>query len=514
MTASAGARPPGSLAFRVLPPLVVALFALRVALATLPGLWIDEVFSLQHALGPLSGIWGEGWRLESSPPLYYFTLWVWVRLVGDGEVAARMLSVLLTVVSTLLVRRAAVTLAGREAGWIATACWLLPALAVEYSVEIRPYALVGVLVAAATAALARALVDHRTGRIVDARGTARAVAPIVLAAAAMFYAHTTTFSVIAGLAAAAAFHGWRTRASAGYARAWAAGCAATAVLCLPQLVFALGVIASNRAGLAWIPSSFDPHYVSWVLREWVIGQVAWPAVASVPVAVGVFAAIAAAAAKVRDRVEVIAVGAVLPAVGAFALWIAGVNQAILMHRTLLWTWIPVAVLLGCAAVRLGRRPLLAAGAVALAISASTTATWIARHDLQRPWHAALRELEAKVRPGDRLLLLDPEVGCLVARYAGPAVREAPRVRLRLPTHPPPDTGQRIALGCNELPEVGLADVGSASPAGDWLLTGDDRQRRDARARVAELSDRLVEDDAVSIGPFLLALRVSASRSPR
>lgn len=512
MTAAAGARPSGSLAVRILPPLVVALLALRVALATLPGLWIDEAFSLHHALGPLSGIWGEGWRLESSPPLYYFTLWVWVRMVGDGEVAARLLSVLLTVVSTLLVRRAAATLAGREAGWIAAACWLLPALAVEYSVEIRPYALVGVLVAAATAALARALVEHRAGRVVNARHAVRAVAPVVLAASAAFYAHTTTFSVITGLAAAAAFHGWRTRAGAGYATAWAAGCAATAVLCLPQLVFALGVIASNRAGLAWIPSSFDPHYVSWVLREWVIGQVAWPALASVPVAAGVFAAIGAAAVTVRDRIEVIALGVVFPVAGGLALWAAGVNQAILMNRTLLWTWIPVAVLVGCAAIRLGRGPRLAAGAVALAISASTTAAWVARHDLQRPWHAALRELETRIRPGDRLLLLDPEVGCLVERYAGPAVREARRVRLRLPTHPPPGTGQRIALGCNELPEVGLADLGSARPAGDWLLTGDDRQRRDARARVAELSDRLVDDDAVSVGPFLMALRVAAPRS--
>lgn len=510
---------PGSRAeaamLRLLPALIVGLLALRVALATWPGLWIDEAFSLHHARAPIARLWTEGWRLESSPPLYYTALWAWIRLFGESETAARLLSVALTAVSTLLVQRAAATLAGRVAGLAAATCWLLPALAFEYSLEIRPYALKAVWVAAATAALARALVDHRAGRIAGAGSAARAIAPIVLAGTAAFYTHTTAFAALVGLAAASAFYGWRMRAGAGFARAWTAGCAVLALLCLPQLSMALGVLASNRAGLAWIPSSFDPGVVSWVARQFVLGQVTGPMPVTVGLALAVYAGLAAAAWRLRDRAEVFAIGVVLPLVGGFAVWVAGLGQAILMPRTLLWAWVPLAVLVGCAAARLdARRPASRAIAfAALLLSAATLAAWLAQRDVQRPWRAALHELETRIRPGDRVLLLDPEIGCVIERYAGPAVRAAPRARLSLGEHQTFWSGQRIDLGCNALPVATAQEVGVRPGAADWLLTGDARQRADAAGLVAREATRLRADAGIAVGAVPAATRLVGVSAP-
>ena len=501
---------------RLLPALIVGLFVLRAAVASWPGLWIDEVFSLEHARAPIARLWTEGWRLESSPPLYYTALWAWIRLSGDSETAARLLSLALTVVSTLLVQRAAATLAGRAAGQVAAACWLLPALAFEYSLEIRPYALKAVWIAAATAALARALVGHRAGRIIGAGGAIRAIAPIALAGAAAFYTHTTAFAALVGLAAASAFYGWRMRAGAGFAKAWLAGCAALGLLCLPQLAMALGVLAGNRAGLAWIPSSFDPGAVSWVARQFVLGQISGPMPVTVGLGMAVYAGLAAAAWRVRDRVEVLAVGVVLPVVGGFAVWIAGVGQAILMPRTLLWAWVPLAVLVGCAAVRLDWRrtaPRVLATAVLL-LSGATLAAWLAQRDVQRPWRTALLELETRIRPGDRVLMLDPEIGCLVERYAGPAVRAAQRARLSLGEHQTFWSGQRIDLGCNALPVVTADGVGARPGAADWLLTGDARQRADAAGLVAREGDRLRARAGIAVGGVQAAVSLVGVGSTR
>jgi hypothetical protein len=513
VTRGASGMPPGAFVLRALPVLIVALLGLRVVLAGWPGLWIDEAFSLYHARAPLGDLWGEGWRLESSPPLYYSTLWAWIRVVGDSEIAARLLSVGLTGVSTWLVCRAATTLAGRTAGLFAAACWLLPALAVEYSLEIRPYALTAVFVAAATAALARALVEQREGRIrgagAGAGAAVRAVAPIVLAGTAAFYTHTTAFSALVGLAAATAYFGWRTRAGAGYAKAWAAGCAALALLCLPHLGVALGVLGSNRDGLAWIPSSFDPRYVSHVVRQLVLGQVVWPGAVTVPLALAVYAGLAAAAWRLRDRADVIAIGVVLPLAGGLALWLAGAIQPILMARTLLWTWVPLSVLVGCVAVRLdGRRPMPRLIAIAaLLLSAATLAGLLAQRDVQRPWHAALQALEAAIRPGDRLLLLDPEIGCVVDRYGGPALRAAPRAQLRMGAHQTFWSGQRIDIGCNALPSATEAEIGTRPGVADWVLIGDGRQADDVSRMLTHERARLRADGGITVGGRSSAVRI-------
>ena len=466
----------------ILGAVAVLLLLLRVPLAHVPGVWIDEAFSLYHAQQPLARLWTEGWRLESSPPLYYSLLWMWIRIAGDGETGARLLSLGLTAVCAGVVAAAARTLAGRLAGAIAALVVLLPALAFEYSIEIRPYPLQLVCIALALWGAARALVARREGRLDGAAAVARALAPIVLPAVAAFYVHTTSFAFLAALVVAAAVYGLATRAGPGYAKAWWAACTVGVLLCLPQAFMAAGVATSNRVGLSWMPPTFQLSTQSLVWRHVALGQIYWPVTVAWLLAGAVYTAIVAAAWRVRDRPEVLALGAVLPLVGVLALIGAGMLQPVLMARTALWLWVPFAVLVGCAASRFTWRtwPPRAVAAAVLGIAVATTLAYLDDRPMQRPWPDVIDELGTRVGRHDRVLMLDPELGCLLQRYADATLRGTPRARIE-PGPRPRFRGQRLDIGCNRLPAVGAESIARQDPGADWVLTGDDQQRREFEA---------------------------------
>jgi hypothetical protein len=492
----------------------VALIALRVPIAAMPALWIDEVFSLYHSSRSLGHLWTEGWRLESSPPLYYTLLWAWMRAVGDGEFAARLLSLALYAGTTVFVYGAARTLSGRAAGTIASLTWLLPALLVEYSIEIRPYALQHLCIAAAIAAWARTLVAARAGELRDAPAVAKSLAPIVLAATASFYTHTTSFGFIAGLAGAAAAYGLATRAGRGYAAGWAAACAITAVLCLPQAFAAAGVAESNRAGLAWMPSTFDVVEQSRLWRCFALGQTYWSFGLSMPMALMVHAAFAAAAWRMRLRPEVLAIGVGASVLGIAAMLIAGTVQSVLLPRTVSWLWLPLAVLVGCAAASVDRRAVgpraVAIGFVAL--FAATTVLNVQQRSAERPWSEVLAELSQRTLPGDAVVMLDPEIGCLLDRYAAGALRNAPRGRLELGDSQRFRSGQRLDIGCNVLPVVTADAFGSSGST--WVLTGDMAQRTDLDAVLAVGTNAARVSDTIVRGGRVMATRFGPSALAR
>jgi mannosyltransferase len=463
--------------------LCVALLALRVPVAATPAMWIDEAFSLHHAQRSIGHLWAEGWRLESSPPLYYSVLWAWVRVFGDGEFGARLLSLVLYAGTAAFVYGAARTLGGRAAGAVAAPLSLMPALIFEYSIEIRPYALQHLFIAAAFFAWARVLVEVRHGRLHGPQAVARALAPVVLAATASFYTHTTSFAFIAGLAGSAALYGLATRglatrAGRSHAIAWAAACAVTAVACLPQALAALGVAQSNRAGLAWMPPTFDLVLQSRLWRSFALGHATWNFMLSIPAALAVFGAFALAAWRMRSRPEVLAIGVGVPLIGVTMMLIAGVMQSVLLPRTVSWLWLPLAILVGCAAAGLDRRavwPRVAALGFA-ALFAATSFEYVREREAQRPWVGVLAELGDRIGAGERIVMLDPEVGCLLTRYASGRLRDAPRGRLELGEAQQFRSGQRLDIGCNRLPELGPESL--APPASTWVLTGDSLQRSD------------------------------------
>jgi mannosyltransferase len=127
--------------------------------------WLDEANSVaiaHHALADIPGVLG----LDSSPPIYYWLLHLWMGLFGDGEAAVRLPSVLL---GTLLIPITAL-LAFRLAGaWAAVAAaWLLAVspFAVQFSQQARMYMLLPVFATLAAERLVVYIENGATGALI------------------------------------------------------------------------------------------------------------------------------------------------------------------------------------------------------------------------------------------------------------------------------------------------------------------------------------------------------------
>jgi mannosyltransferase len=136
-----------------LPPLAWVGVGVAVVAGTVARLlvdtpmWLDEALSVNIAELPLGDI-EDALRNDGHPPLYYWMLHGWLRVVGDGDASARSLSVVFGLAALPLV-----WILGRRVGGQATAAWsvVLMALtpyAVRYSSEARMYSLLMVLVLA------------------------------------------------------------------------------------------------------------------------------------------------------------------------------------------------------------------------------------------------------------------------------------------------------------------------------------------------------------------------------
>ena len=117
-------------------------------------LWLDEVDSIRIA-GRVASlhlekfIFFSRWH-DPHPVLYYFVLYIWIKLFGIGETALRALSAvfgILLVVSTYYVGKKAIS---REAGIIASILLLVNPVALYYSQETRMYTLIPLLILLST----------------------------------------------------------------------------------------------------------------------------------------------------------------------------------------------------------------------------------------------------------------------------------------------------------------------------------------------------------------------------
>ena len=146
--------------------IILAAFGLRVFRLGTQSLWGDEMFSVYRAHQTLSEITAAVPSERTLPPLYYYLLHFWIRLVGTTEFAVRFPSVVFGLLAVallfVLVRR---TLGRR----VATMAALLAALSpfwIYYAQETRTYAQVTALLVLALYLLVRAAgePDSRTAR--------------------------------------------------------------------------------------------------------------------------------------------------------------------------------------------------------------------------------------------------------------------------------------------------------------------------------------------------------------
>jgi hypothetical protein len=213
--------------------------ALRVHRLGVEEFWLDEAFSFRDVTVPG---WLRDLRLKDVPPLYPLLLRGWMALAGQGEAALRLLSALL---GTLAV--AATMWAGLELFDPGVALWsglwaAVSPMAVYYSQEARPYALLTALAATACAAVWRAARGNR------ARDWA--LAAVVLAA--LLYTHY--LAVLALVPTALVLAAWPR---ADRARPYAAAVAVAGLVFLPWLVWSFVLTAHPMTGVDWVAEAWQ-----------------------------------------------------------------------------------------------------------------------------------------------------------------------------------------------------------------------------------------------------------------
>lgn len=187
-------------------------------------LWLDEALSVNIASLPVGDLL-EALRHDGHPPLYYLLLHYWIELFGDGDVAVRALSGVISVASLPLAGVAGHRLAGATGARWAVVVTALSPYVVRYATETRMYSLVMLLV----------LVGYLL--VVDAldRPSAPRLAGTWLVSGLLLLTHYWAFYLVAGVVAALALRAWRDPASRPAALRTGVAVVAGGVLFLPWL---------------------------------------------------------------------------------------------------------------------------------------------------------------------------------------------------------------------------------------------------------------------------------------
>jgi len=148
--------------------------------------WQDEIFSMRLMQQPTLGSMVHLALRDTHPPTYYALLYGWTTLFGQGEVAARLPSVLCAAaalgVLALMVRPALGWTGRLAAVAMAVTSWVW----IEHAQEVRSYALMMLLVAVAAATSSRIVAaDH--GRMPPRLVRALFAAAVLLATASHLY---------------------------------------------------------------------------------------------------------------------------------------------------------------------------------------------------------------------------------------------------------------------------------------------------------------------------------------
>jgi hypothetical protein len=229
--------------------LTAAGFVLRLLASR--GIWLDEATSVKQATMPLGDMLGELGAVDVHPPLHHLVLWVTVRVLGTGELAVRLPSLLAATALIPLLFVIGRDLYDRRAGLAASGLATVAPFTVWYAQEARMYALF-MLFALLAAWLQVRLV--RDGRLRDG---------LAYVAAAVALIHTQYFGLLFVGAQQLVFLAalWARRRDAVALRAglvaWGTLLPLLALACVPLMSFALGQFEANESagkGFQQVPS--------------------------------------------------------------------------------------------------------------------------------------------------------------------------------------------------------------------------------------------------------------------
>lgn len=137
---------------------------LRVYHINRNGFWLDEAFSVWMAAHPLPAMFDWLIRIDQHPPLYYTLLHFWLQ-AGDEASYVRALSALFSTLTIPVLVLIAARIADRRAGFIAAVILALSPFHVRFAKEARMYALLMLNASLATLALTYLLTDPKAGAL-------------------------------------------------------------------------------------------------------------------------------------------------------------------------------------------------------------------------------------------------------------------------------------------------------------------------------------------------------------
>ena len=369
-----------------------------------PSLWNDEGTSVAVAQRDLATIARDAAN-DIHPPLYYWLLHGWVRLLGTGEAAVRSLSALLGVALVALIYALGRWLRPQEGAWIGLLAAFLAAVnpfQVYYSQEARMYMLVAVLAAAVVLALVR---------FVESGPIAALVALVVLEAAGL-YTHYSFIFLVAVVNLAYLLSLRTRRLDRGQLLGWIASQAVVVLLYLPWLPAALRQVTS------WPGPSPQVSFFQALAETWrwlVLGPTIETGQAVVPLLAAAFLAVVGLFGWRRRCVwepALLAVWLAVPVVSILALGLY--REAYL--KFLLVASPPVMLLLAAGTLGHGERPAryILRVAQVIAILLVMVGTGVALRDYyvepvyaRDDYRGIAAYIEAIGRPGDAVVLNAP-----------------------------------------------------------------------------------------------------------
>jgi O-antigen/teichoic acid export membrane protein/4-amino-4-deoxy-L-arabinose transferase-like glycosyltransferase len=409
------------------------LFALTLRLVADRSIWIDEATSWYQSQLPFGTMLDDLRSTDVHPPLYHSLLWLTVRVLGDGELGLRALSIATGVALVPMLFVAGRAMYDRRTGLIAAAFGAFAPVLIWYSHEARMYALLVLLGVVAIWAHHQALETLK----------ARYWVIYPLAAAAMIWTQYFAIFPVAVLQVALLVELWRRHEQRRWTRALAfLGTAAViAALLAPLAPFALDQFVTNeeagkgldqpqRAGGGVEGHEVSPYAglsnVVWAIWGYhsagtMVSLVAlWPLL--------VLLAFLMLGRRPSRATWVLIAAAGVPALALTAL---AVFQPFLFELRFNLTAVPILVLLGARAAsawtvsRLGR-------AVAVAGVSATLLAGAADQQLNGDnprlydFKGSLEEISARAGPGD-VVLYDPQFLNNVIEYYAPELDARPIV---------------------------------------------------------------------------------------
>jgi hypothetical protein len=378
---------------------------LRGACIADKSLWIDEVFSLWISGQDLDVIWQKTASLDLHPPLYYTILHFWLSL-GDSETAVRSLSAVLGILTVPIVYLIGRHVGSPALGLIAAALFVVSPLHLYYAQQARMYTMLTFFAAMSILCLLRVLDEFK---LIRRRWPGRWWFGFVGSTTLVLLSHNTGVLEPASIALFVVLLAINRARRIGLR-----GVSTAAHAHLRQDLFtgalgaATGLTAVLVCWLPWLPiflsqaQRVDAEFwlsrptLTTLLDHWTDLNAAflpdgrWHVL--IP-AGGTFLALCASTWLSRRSTLMLVVLLVAPAAGEYLI---SFRTPIFFTQTLVWTFVPLSVLLAAGILRLRLRPLtVLTASVALAISAIGVHGYH-RYTGKEDWRGAVTYLAPRV----------------------------------------------------------------------------------------------------------------------